>query len=290
MGCFLRVESGYNPTVRVCRSFTFSEQSSQHVATLDVTHAQVSLFSPNGTVQAIPMSPEYKPALQETCFGLDFLWGSGNFNYLLNTSKLQSGESYALSVESVQYENIRAETEIPGPFQITEISNTDPELLSTIWEPIINPQPKWAREFAPPLNSFYAGLDYFTYKPLYFRVRWTESTGAASYLVDLTLLEFNINHLMNQQGELLYQSDSLGFVSVPYKEKPIYFLTSENEYRHGIITHELELKIPLKTFLQMIGFHEKDVLRYEFYDPHGSGIYIVRPNYMKRIIQFHFCS
>ena len=275
-----------NPTLRLSRSLSFEEQRSSKPGNLDVTDARILLSSPDSEVGAAPMATASRPQVPLVRTGLDFLAGSGQFNYVFNTTAIRPEQTYGLAVDSDSYGRIEANTTIPGSFTISSIGNTNPHLLVECWEPVLNPLPPWTREPTPPWKNFMDGFNYFSRTPIYFRVDWTESANAAGYLVDITVLEYDMNHLMNSQGEiseLLYSADSLGFIQVPYQETPVYFKTPDRRTQRGFLTRDQSLQIEMRDFLKMIDFNEMDVLRYDPYDPFGSGIFIIKPTVIKRV-------
>jgi hypothetical protein len=222
-------------TVLLQRTLTFDETVATSNPNLYISDAQIILEGPEGQKEAVPMLPGSKSSeLQNVKYCGDFLWGSGNFNYLLDNQQLKSQEKYSLSVITEDYGSVQAEAMIPGPFQITEI-NIEPDLSSelyykdsTLWWQTSN-------------------------RPKDFRVTWTKSPGAAGYLVDIVVIQYDfsewvrITDLSNDLGPGWLQQmvfpDSLDNVDVPYKEIPLTFETIHGQSLRGFLTHELKFEM-----------------------------------------------
>lgn len=216
-----------NQTIQLQRTLTYTETVTASVADLDVSDARIILIGPDGQFEAEPMLPSSRPTAQkDTNYTADFLWGTSHFNYLLRGDKIQSGEHYSLSVATEEYGSIEAETIVPGPFQITEV-NIEPELTTE-------------QHFSEDT----------TFNIMDFRITWTESSGAAGYLVDIVLLQYDFSEwvntwdLSNELGpgwaEDFVIPDSVDLVDVPYTEIPMLFRTIHGKLLRGFLTRETE--------------------------------------------------
>jgi len=248
-------------TVLLQRTLTFDETVATSNPNLYISDAQIILEGPEGQKEAVPMLPGSRSSeLQNVKYCGDFLWGSGNFNYLVDTQQLKSQEKYSLSIITEDYGSVQAETTIPGPFKITEI-NIEPDLSSelyykdsTLWWQTSN-------------------------RPKDFRVTWTKSPGAAGYLVDIVVIQYDfsewlrITDLSNDLGpgwlqELVFP-DSLDNIDVPYKEIPLTFETIHGKSLRGFLTHELKyempwLKMERKIFQHLNFFPPADTIENKF--------------------------
>ncbi len=232
--CVLNPEQ-QSQTLLLQRTLTFNETLSGADPAVDVPKAQVILDGPGGPIQAVSMLTGNRPTVtQDIKHVSDFLWGSGNFNYVIQGQELLAGDQYNLSIESDEYGSIHAKTTIPGPFQVTEI-NIEPELP---YEPYTRPITK-------------------------FRVTWTKSAGAEGYLVDIVKLRYDFSEWMHtwewanedttwQTREFIFP-DSVDFLDFPYEEIPLRFRTIHGKYLRGFLTRELKYENPS---LNMIMFSE----------------------------------
>ena len=236
--------------LQIARTVTFHEAESHASINLDVPNAQISFSGPDSEFEVLPMPPgEVKIDKQENRLGTDFLWGSTNFNYLINGPKVKPTERYKLAIHSNGYGSSTADTKVPGPFQITEI-NIEPELTKEELD--------------------YTSLYFNQNPPNLFKVTWSESQGAAGYLVDITLVEYDIPEwFQHSEFELINLPnsgfewrwlgiewpDSSQFISTQYREIPLNLaLKSENRYQRGILTQDKKIEIPIKSLFAMTEF------------------------------------
>lgn len=231
-----------SPTVLVQRTLTFKEANSRYSGNLMLTEAQGHLRGPEGEYELVALG-QIQPTIEDEQLHLasQFLGGSSSFNFVVPNCRIEPGVSYDLALSHPGYETVHARTQVPGPFQVTEIS-IDPDLAS---EPIV-------------LRNWHSSDA--TLKPTAFRVNWSTSAGAAGYLVDLVLLEYDIpkeyqlDSTRQEPGRWWQDAgDSSLFVSVPYKEMPLDLGTAQNPQR-GILSRKNSLEISLEKILALLGY------------------------------------
>ncbi|MFQ5750967.1 MAG: DUF4249 family protein, partial [bacterium] len=225
-------------TMLVQRTLTFEETQAGSNA-VDVSDARIILSGPDGEFVALPMLPGTRPSDPQIIkYGTDFLAGSGHFNYLLEGEPIQTGTNYQLSIATEEYGSIQAATTVPGAFEITEV-NIEPELSS---EPNLDEELSSVRDF---------------------RLIWTESPGAAGYLVDIVVLVYDFSEWVQtmawshgdttwQMREFVFQ-DSVDFLDIPYEEIPLTFRTAHGTSRRGFLTRDLIYETSLVDIMAKIG-------------------------------------
>ncbi|MBN2088010.1 DUF4249 family protein, partial [candidate division KSB1 bacterium] len=212
-------------TLNLQRSLAFGEIKAGLTPDLNISDADIELSRQEHVWQPLQMLPETRPAvIKATHFGLDDIFGTGNFNYLFNDLSLEPNQRYRLRIHSEEYGTITAETEIPGPFEVTEII-------------------EFKRSWLNPDSS----------KPA--RVTWSTSAGAAGYLIDLTVLVY---HYMPwwpspeqklTEGDTipvlpaLLREDSTYFINNPWQEIPVNLNASTNSFQRGFLTQANQFEI-----------------------------------------------
>lgn len=201
-------------TILLQRTLGFSEVSPQYSRELAVSDAEIVLTGPDGEFETHSM-PNTSQTVEEqkVLFPSDFLGGGEDFNYFLSGCPVQTGKLYRLSISSEEYGTIHAEATVPEPFEITQ--------CGFIYE-------KFSGKFS---------------------AQWTESPGAVGYLVDLTVLEYDLSYQWYFEppfGETsAYGQPILIDVSkIPYREIPLNLSRKETDFQRGFLTHEKKLEIP----------------------------------------------
>ena len=170
---------------------------------------------------------------------LDFLFGSGRFNYVIATGGIKNGGRYRIDIEHQQFEPICAETTVPAAFEITQVSDVN------LW-------------------------NYRTAADELFSIQWTESENAAGYLVDISMLKYDLTpwrHYEQNEGVLTHPwadstgayevfdpPDSVDFSHLPFTEIPADFDTLTEGVQRGILTQQREFSIRVGDLLQLLHY------------------------------------
>jgi hypothetical protein len=285
--CVLNPEV-YSQTLLLTRSLTHTEQRNGYSGDLEVNDAQVTLTGPGLDLEAELMPfGSAEVTEKEIRYGKDFIWGSGNFNYTFPGQNLMPGATYTLSVSSPELGEAFAEATIPGTFEITEI-NMDPD---------------WSSRFDVPYDQRSSDET-----DEHFKVSWTASPGAKGYLIDFSVIDYDLSEVLyrnlnleetridpSNEDDITYLhsfvqyllADSSGFVNAPYQERILLFPSGRDGPQRGVLTRETSLEIPVKTLFELTDYltvHE-DTLVYHLGDHTEieAREYYYRDRFIKRI-------
>ena len=239
-------------TIYVSHTLTFQQAMNNDKVYTDVNDAEIVLTGPKGQFRVLDMPDQASANEPSLLNSSDYLSGSNGFNYIGTEQKVQSGETYSISVHSEKYGTLKANTTVPGDFKITNI-NLDPNYTQEDW--------------------FYEIFTRDGDRPDCFRVEWTESENAAGYFVDVSLLLYNVppavQHVPFSNFLPRYFPDYT-FLNMFYKFQPTNFAVNFKKYfQRGFLTKKNKIEVSLKVFKKMIEFKDD---------------YFYRRNYIKRML------
>ena len=233
-------------TIHIGHSLTYQQTLDKVSVDTDVNNAEINLSGPDGRFQ-IQTMPEQSDHTEQTLLNTSiYLSGTSKFNYIGTDQKVQSGETYSISVHSEQYGTVNAETTIPGPFEITNM-NLDPNTTREKW--------------------FYEVFNQDGDRPDFFRVEWTDSDNAEGYLVDISVIVYDVPALLQMpRYRPWFRGHYPGstFSDMNFSSQPTDFaIKYDNCYQRGYLTKENKIEISRELFKQMIEFKDSYYYRYQ---------------------------
>ena len=239
-------------TIYVGHTLTYQQTLDGKGVNTDVNDAQVFISGLKGQFEVQNIPGQTDVSEQSSLNTSDYLSGSNGFNYIGTEQKVQSGETYSISVHSEKYGTLKANTTVPGDFKITNI-NLDPNYAQEDW--------------------FYEIFTREGDRPDCFQVEWTESENAAGYLVDVSLLLYNVPSAVQHVAFFtflprFFPEDT--FLNMFFKFIPTNFAANYKDcFQRGYLTKKNKIEIPIKLFKEMIEFKDN---------------YFYRQNYIKRML------
>jgi len=164
-------------------------------------------------------------------YDTDYLFGSGLFNYVF-AAQVEYGSTYQLEVTTPDQATLSSTARIPGPFHVIEVTDIDVEG----WPPDINKK---------------------------FEIAWTPSENAAGYLVDLTVLKYDVSSLFTKETEINHElanylytihSDTSKIVHLPFYEIQIDSDQKTDGVQRGFLTQNTNFGISYETILKQIDY------------------------------------
>ena len=232
-------------TIQIGHSLTYQQTLDKVSVDTKVNDAEIDLSGPDGRFQ-IQTMPEQSDNSEQTLWNVnDYLPGTSEFNYIGTDQKVQSGETYSISVHSEPYGTVTAETTIPGPFEITNM-NFDPNTTREQWF----------------YEVFTKGGD----RPDFFRVEWTDSDNAEGYLVDISVIVYDVPVSLQHNpffpnvphGTSSYDT----FADMNFSIQPTDFAVKlEDCFQRGYLTKGNKIEISLDLFKRMIQFRDNFYFR-----------------------------
>lgn len=226
-------------TMYVGRTYSYQEVKNQSSVNTTVSDVHIDVKGPDGECNVLPMMPDFvAKETKETRLDTDFLSGMSNFNFIINERSIKSGSRYHMEVHSEEYGAITAETQIPGSFEITNI-NLEPNLTTESWI--------W---------------DIYTegnIRPPVLRVEWSKSESAAGYLVDITMVEYDIPIWLQHNKYLFYLPihwpPTSEVVHIPYRERSTDIaINYEHSFQRGLLTRQNKIEIDRFDLRKMLEF------------------------------------
>ena len=228
-------------SLKLEQSLTFSESQNSYVLDTAVPQAKITLSDQNASFEAVEMASNARHMPDEFHHREDFLWGSGSFNYCFPDANINAGETYRISIKTNQFDILQSVT-VPDTFSIKEVSSTF--------------------------------LDNFDHKleDKEFKIAWSRSKGAAGYLLDMTILEYDNNQVWPQKnyplpegfgfsGFLQPPNDSM-LVSIPFKEYPVHFSHANGIKARGILLQNTEYSTALSSLLEEANINDQNPNRF----------------------------
>ena len=225
--------------IQLQKAVTFQQATSGRIEEQGLFDADIRLFGPNGEMPVQRMGKLCASTPDSVHSDLDFLFGSGRFNYVVRSGAIKSSDRYRIEIDHPEHDQITAETTVPGAFEITQITDIN------LWDP----------ETAADKS---------------FSVQWTESENAAGYLIDITMLKYDLTpwrHFAQNEGELVlpwadssgaYEvfdpPDSVDFTHLPFIEIPVDFDSLAEGLQRGILTQQCEFSLPVGDLLGLLNY------------------------------------
>ena len=226
-------------TIHVGHSLTYQQTLNKVSVDTDVNDAEINLSGPDGRFQ-IQTMPEQSEYTEQTLLNTStYLSGTSEFNYIGMDQEVQSGETYSISVHSEPYGTLTAETTIPGPFKITNM-NFDPNTTREQW--------------------FYKVFTQDGDRPDFFRVEWTDSDNAEGYLVDISVIVYDVPVLLQRPKYIQWyrtRYPDYTFSDMNFSTQPTDFAARyDNCYQRGYLTKGNKIEISRELFKEMIEFKD----------------------------------
>ncbi len=208
--------SQQNQVIVLNRTISFDEAQKNYIGDISVRNADIIFKGQEGNTEAIPMPKNADIYQHDIRIPSDFLSGTGKFTHVISDQVIEYEKEYSISIYSEEYGNISAQTVVPGSFEITDIKKNEG------------------------INNNY-------------EISWTPSAGAAGYLVEMTLLDYDISKILeiqklyeSESGDLLitrsYIGDSTEILQFPYQEQR-QDIDKIADVKVGILTQKTKINI-----------------------------------------------
>ena len=219
-------------TIYVGHTLTYQQIINKETVDTEVNDAEISLSGPEGMFQVSNMPKNNLDTDQTELSTSGYLSGSSGFNYIGTEQNVSCGETYSITVETEDFGMLEAETLVPGDFEITHI-NIDPNLVE---------------------DSYYE----YENAPDPVVVKWSESENAAGYLVDISMIVYQVPFELKHNKYLFslpLDWPEGTFFDMLYTTEPADFAVKyDNSFQRGFLTKKNSMAIKRELFLEMIDF------------------------------------